>query len=114
MADIASMQCVPCRGGDPPLPEEKIHEYLQELPDWQLHKPEGVQRITRTFNFPDFKTALAFTNRVGEIAEEVDHHPQLVTAWGKVRVSWWTHVIQGLHQNDFILAARTDRLYKSR
>lgn len=113
MTDLASRNCVPCRGGDPPLSKEKIHEYLQELPDWALHELEGVQRITRAFNFPDFNAALDFTNRVGEIAEKVDHHPQLVTAWGRVTVSWWTYIIPGLHMNDFVLAARTDQLYEA-
>lgn len=112
MTALRSQSCVPCRGGEPPLPEKKVVQYLEELPAWKVVEVEGVKRLTRTFSFPDFLEALRFTNQVGEMAEEVDHHPQLVTAWGEVRVSWWTYVIDGLHRNDFIMAARTDHLYE--
>lgn len=93
------------------LPEEKIEELRKDLPGWQVVEVDGVKRLQRRFDFPDFETAIRFTNQVGEMAEEVDHHSELVTTWGKVEVRWWTHIIQGLHKNDFIMAARTDRLF---
>lgn len=112
MTGLASQRCVPCRGGESPLPDHKIQELREELPGWQVVEVDGVKQLQRLYDFPDFKSALRFTNQVGEIAEEVDHHPELVTAWGQVEVRWWTHVIRGLHKNDFIMAARTDRLYE--
>ncbi len=112
MPELASQNCVPCRGGEPPLPEEKIQELRKELPGWQVVEDDGVKQLQRQFDFPDFQSALRFTHQVGHIAEEVDHHPELVTAWGKVEVRWWTYVIRGLHKNDFIMAARTDGLYE--
>ena len=83
------------------------------MPEWQIVEQDGVKRLKRVFKFDDFAKALAFTNRVGEIAEEEDHHPVLVTEWGRVTVTWWTHKIGGLHRNDFVMAAKTDRQYES-
>jgi 4a-hydroxytetrahydrobiopterin dehydratase len=102
---------VACRGGEPPLTEQQIAEFKPEVPDWELVEREGVKRLERTFKFKDFAQALAFTNRVGELAEQQDHHPVIVTEWGKVKVTWWTHKIRGLHQNDFIMAAKTQEAY---
>ena len=93
----------------PPLGQEQIREYLSEVPQRELRKREGQDTLERTFQFPDFATALAFTNRVGMQAEAEGHHPAILTEWG--RVAWWTHKIKGLHLNDFIMAARTDGLY---
>ncbi|MBN2500570.1 MAG: 4a-hydroxytetrahydrobiopterin dehydratase [Anaerolineales bacterium] len=112
MTSLAELMCVPCRGGDPPLSPAEIEAMRPEVPDWQVVEEDGVPKLTRTFKFKNFAQALAFTNRVGEIAEEQDHHPVLVTEWGKVTVTWWTHAIAGLHRNDFIMAARSDELYK--
>ena len=81
-----------------------------QIPDWQLVEVDGVKRLMREFRFVDFAQALAFTDAVGEIAEEEGHHPALLTEWGRVTVSWWTHKIRGLHRNDFIMAAKTDAL----
>jgi 4a-hydroxytetrahydrobiopterin dehydratase len=72
---------------------------------------EGIKRLERTFKFKNFVQALAFTNKVGELAEAEGHHPAILTEWGKVTVTWWTHKIRGLHRNDFVMAAKTDRLY---
>jgi 4a-hydroxytetrahydrobiopterin dehydratase len=88
-------------------------ELKPKVPEWQVVEQAGVKRLKRVFKFDDFAQALAFTNRVGEIAEEEGHHPVLVTEWGRVTVTWWTHKIGGLHQNDFIMAAKTDQLYES-
>jgi 4a-hydroxytetrahydrobiopterin dehydratase len=106
------MKCVPCRGGEPPLTKAEIEELKSQVPEWEIVEVENVPRLMRTFKFKNFARALAFTNQVGEIAEEEDHHPSLLTEWGKVTVTWWTHKINGLHQNDFIMASKTDALYE--
>jgi 4a-hydroxytetrahydrobiopterin dehydratase len=113
MKSLAEMKCVPCQGGEPTLTEQEIAELKPKVPEWQVVEQDGVKRLKRVFKFGDFAQALAFTNRVGEIAEEEGHHPVLVTTWGRVTVSWWTHKIGGLHQNDFVMAAKTDQLYES-
>ncbi len=87
-------------------------ELRREVPAWAVVEREGVPRLERTFPFRNFAEALRFTNRVGELAEEEGHHPALLTEWGKVTVAWWTHKIRGLHRNDFVMAAKTDRLYE--
>ena len=81
------------------------------MPEWELAEVDGVKRLRRVFAFDDFASALEFTNRVGAAAEEEGHHPALLTEWGRVTVSWWTHKIKGLHRNDFVMAAKTDQLY---
>lgn len=110
MEDLKSQKCVPCRGGDPPLTEEQIAEYRPQAPEWDVIEVDGIKRLQRVYKFKNFAQALNFTNRVGEIAEVEDHHPALLTEWGRVTVTWWTHAIKGLHKNDFIMAARTDAL----
>jgi 4a-hydroxytetrahydrobiopterin dehydratase len=109
---LAKSRCVPCRGGEPPLSEAEVAELRREVPAWAVVEREGVPRLERTFSFRNFAEALRFTNRVGELAEEEGHHPALLTEWGKVTVAWWTHKIRGLHRNDFVMAAKTDRLYE--
>lgn len=109
--DLVQEKCVPCRGGVPALAPEQIKEYNAEAPEWAVVKRDGVDTLERTFRFRDFAGALAFTARVGAEAEAEGHHPTLLTEWGRVKVTWWTHKIKGLHRNDFIMAARTDRLY---
>jgi 4a-hydroxytetrahydrobiopterin dehydratase len=108
---LAGLRCVPCRGGEPPLSSQEIAGLLPELPDWEVNEVQGVPRLVRVFKFKNFTQALEFTQKVGETAEAEDHHPALLAEWGKVTVSWWTHKIKGLHRNDFIMAAKTDRLY---
>jgi 4a-hydroxytetrahydrobiopterin dehydratase len=88
-----------------------MKELLPEIPGWQVTEVGGEKRLEREFRFPDFKAALAFTDQIGALAEAEDHHPRLVTEWGKVTVDWWTHKIKGLHRNDFVMAARTSELY---
>ena len=110
MSELSEMKCTACRGGEPTLTDDQIAELLPQVPDWQVVEREGVKRLERVFEFDNFAQALAFTNKVGDQAEEERHHPALLTEWGKVTVSWWTHKIGGLHQNDFIMAARTDEL----
>lgn len=108
MADLASRNCTACRGDDPPLSREEIEGLLPDVPEWELIERRGVPQIKRVFRFQNFAQALAFTNTVGELAEQAEHHPAILTEWGKVTVRWWTHAIRGLHMNDFIMAARVD------
>jgi 4a-hydroxytetrahydrobiopterin dehydratase len=105
------MKCVACRKGEPTVTDAEIAEYHPQVPDWQLLERDGVRQLERVFKFRNFVEALAFTNRVGNLAEEEGHHPALLTEWGKVTVTWWTHKIDGLHRNDFIMAAKSDQLY---
>ena len=113
MESLKSLKCVPCRGGEPTLTGQQIQELHPEVPEWKVEEYNNVKRLERNFMFKNFKQALDFTNKVGKIAEEEGHHPVMVTQWGKVKVSWWTHKIKGLHRNDFIMAAKTDDLYSS-
>ncbi|NLG72748.1 MAG: 4a-hydroxytetrahydrobiopterin dehydratase [Chloroflexi bacterium] len=113
MVDLRELHCVPCRGGEPTVTDAELQEYRKQIPDWEVVTREGVNRLERAFKFKNFAQALAFTNRIGELAEAEDHHPVLVTEWGKVTVTWWTHAIGGLHRNDFIMAAKSDAVYQS-
>ncbi len=113
MESLKSAKCVPCRGDEPPASLKEIQKIRPQIPDWAVKERQGVTRLERTFTFKNFREALRFTDKVGEIAEEEGHHPVIVTQWGKVKVSWWTHKIKGLHRNDFIMAAKTDETYDS-
>lgn len=109
MSDLADRACVPCRGGVAPLSREAIDDLLGQLsPEWQAVRNHHV---VREFDFRDFATALAFTNAIGAVAEEQGHHPDILLRWGKVRVTIWTHAIDGLTESDFVLAAKIDRLF---
>lgn len=109
--ELATRHCEACRPGAPTVPPEEIPRLLEQIPDWELVEREDGPRLRRTFTFPDFRTALAFTTEIGTLAEEEDHHPTILLRWGKVTVTWWTHAIKGLHKNDFIMAAKSDRAY---
>ena len=102
--------CVPCTGSLPPATEAEINTLKVQIPDWEIITKNGELRLQRVYKFPDFKTALAFTQLIGEAAEQEGHHPTLLTEWGRVTVTWWTHAINGLHQNDFVMAAKSDCL----
>lgn len=110
MVELREMKCVPCRGDVPPLNRDQIAALMPQVAGWQLIEADGVLRLQRVFKFKNFSDALAFTNKVGALAEAEDHHPAILTEWGRVTVTWWTHKIKGLHQNDFIMAAKTDTL----
>ncbi|MBP1694249.1 MAG: 4a-hydroxytetrahydrobiopterin dehydratase [Chloroflexi bacterium] len=112
MGELKEQKCVPCRGGDPPLNNAEIAELKPQVPEWEVLERDGIKRLERVFRFKNFTEALAFTNRVGELAEAEDHHPAILTEWGRVTVTWWTHKIHGLHRNDFIMAAKTDAIYE--
>jgi 4a-hydroxytetrahydrobiopterin dehydratase len=112
MDHLLQMKCVACRADSPRVTEAEIAEFQPQVPDWLLLERDGISRLERVYKFKNFAEALAFTNRVGELAEAEGHHPAILTEWGKVTVTWWTHKIKGLHRNDFIMAARTDQVYK--
>lgn len=104
---LADRNCVPCRGGVPPLGAAAVADLLRQLDGWDA---VNNHHLAKTYRFKDFKTALAFVDRVGAIAEEQGHHPDLHLAWGKVGIEIWTHKIDGLTESDFVLAAKCDRL----
>lgn len=110
MSDLASKRCVPCEGGVPALGEDEVKRLLGELDGWGLAAGVSGARpeIEKEYRFPDFREALAFVNRLGEVAEQEGHHPDIYLTWGKVRVALSTHSIGGLSENDFILAAKAD------
>lgn len=110
MTQLSELKCVACRGGEPTLTAAQIADLQPQVPDWQVKDVDGILRLERTFKLKNFIEAMAFTNKVGLIAEKEDHHPAILTEYGKVTVSWWTHKIKGLHQNDFIMASKTDQL----
>src|SRR5436309_14979394 len=112
MSDLTEQKCVACRVGAPKVTEQEIDELKPQIPDWKLVEREGISRLEREFLFRDFARALAFTVAVGGLAEQEGHHPAILTEWGRVTVSWWTHKIRGLHRNDFIMAAKTDQMYR--
>jgi 4a-hydroxytetrahydrobiopterin dehydratase len=107
MTELASKNCVPCRGGVPPLAGKELEDFARQVPQWKVANGHD---ITRAFAFPDFRQALAFVNRVGELAEAQGHHPDILLSWGKAEITTWTHKIDGLTESDFILAAKIDKL----
>jgi len=112
MSELVKKRCEPCRKGAPKVTDAQAAELMRQVPEWRIVEPEGEKQLERAFTFPDFAQAMAFTVRVGAIAEEEGHHPALLTEWGRVTVRWWTHKIGGLHENDFIMAARTDEAFR--
>ena len=113
MDQLTQLKCTACRGGEPTVTDAEIADFKPQVPEWKIVEVDGIKRLERVFKFKDFVSALAFTNKVGELAESEGHHPALLTEWGRVTVTWWTHKIRGLHRNDFIMAAKTDELYHS-
>ena len=106
--DLTARKCVPCRGGTPPLSRAEAEAYLRLVPEWRL--THDATRIERRFKFPDFASALAFVQKVGAVAEREGHHPDITFGWGYANVVFYTHKIKGLHENDFIMAAKADKL----
>lgn len=113
MAKLTQMKCEACQGDEPTISDEELAEYRPQVPEWEIVAQDGARRLLRTFDFEDFVQAMAFTHRVGRLAEVDDHHPVITTEWGAVSVTWWTHKIDGLHRNDFIMAAKCDQAYQS-
>ncbi|PKM23161.1 MAG: 4a-hydroxytetrahydrobiopterin dehydratase [Gammaproteobacteria bacterium HGW-Gammaproteobacteria-14] len=107
---LAEQACEACRADAPRATDEQVAQWRNEIPAWKLVEEDGVVKLQRQFSFADFSAAMAFSQQVAVLADSVGHHPSLLTEWGKVTVTWWTHKITGLHRNDFICAARTDQL----
>lgn len=111
MDELKQMKCESCQRGAPTVTAEERRELHVQVPEWNFVEQDEIRRLERSFVFADFVAALRFTNAVGALAEEEGHHPALLTEWGGVTVTWWTHKIRGLHKNDFIMAAKTDELF---
>jgi len=107
MAELSERQCVPCRGGVPPLKGDEIKNFLRQLDGWQV---VNEHHLEKTYPFNDFRESLHFVNRIGELAEAQGHHPDICFGWGKAEVKIWTHKIDGLTESDFVLAAKIDKL----
>lgn len=113
LQDLSILECEACRAGAPTLDDSELGNYQAQIPEWENVKVNGVPRLRRTFEFDGWLPAVAFTNKVAEAAEENDHHPLIRLEWGRVQVNWWTHKIGGLHKNDVIMAAKTDKIWES-
>ena len=110
MSDLVKQKCEACRADAPRVTDDELPDLLKQIPDWQPITTESVLKLNKVFNFNNYAEAISFTNKIAELAEEEDHHPAILLEWGRVEVTWWTHKIGGLHKNDFIAAAKTDRL----
>lgn len=108
---LVNEKCEACRVDAPKMSDEERAALMRQIPDWQAVVVNGIQQLRRVYEFRNFSQALAFTNRIGSLADDAGHHPALLTEWGKVTVNWWTHDIGGLHKNDFIMAARTEAAF---
>ena len=113
MSKLAQETCVACRGDAARLTETEITTLHIMVPTWDLIVENGVKKLSRIFGFPNFSRAMEFTDAIGTMAESEGHHPRLITEWGRVTLAWWTHKIHGLHRNDFIMASKSESLYKS-
>ncbi len=111
MEDLSEQSCEACRADAPRISDDELKRLMSAIPDWEIIVVEGIMQLTREFSFGDFAQAMAFSNRVGDLAEAVGHHPAILTEWGRVNVTWWSHKIRGLHKNDLIMAARTDKAH---
>ncbi len=107
---LAGKRCEPCELGSGSLPAEEINRLITEVPRWKKIRTDGVDQLRREFHFQDFRQAFAFSYKVAALAERENHHPAMLVEWGKVTVTWWTHKINGLHENDFVMAAKTDKV----
>tara|TARA_Y100000588_G_scaffold5226_1_gene6329 strand:- start:439 stop:780 length:342 start_codon:yes stop_codon:yes gene_type:complete len=110
MEKLTSQKCEACQADAPKVTDDELVEFIKEIPLWEPITDDSISKLRRNFSFDDYIQAVEFSNKVAELAEEEDHHPAILLEWGKVQVTWWTHKILGLHKNDFIAAAKTDRL----
>jgi 4a-hydroxytetrahydrobiopterin dehydratase len=113
MTELAQKEFEAHQPGVPKVTNEEALAYLKQLPSWIIVERDNIDHLERVYRFKDFVTALAFTNKVGELAERVGHHPAILTEWGTTAVAWWSHDVGGLHSNDFIMAAKTDEVYEA-
>ena len=112
MSQLNQEKCVACRRDSLPVTQQEVDELYPQLPQWNMISDDGVSKLDREFRFPDYRQALDFTNQLGNLADSEGHHPRIVTEWGRVQVTWWTHKIRNLHRNDFIMAAKSDRIFE--
>ena len=112
MEELYKRRCEPCGMGAPVVTEEQAKQLELSVPAWKRQFHDGVEKLIREFHFVEFKDAFEFTLKIANLAEREQHHPSIMTEWGKVTVYWWTHKINGLHVNDFIMAAKTDLIAK--
>ena len=110
MSDLTNKTCEVCRIGAPLASQTEIDEFMSQLHGWELIEIDGIKRLKKTFKFNNFEDALSFTNKIGVLCEQENHHPTILTEWGEVTVTWWSHKIKGLHVNYFIMADKTDAL----
>jgi len=113
MSTLSAQTCEACRAGAPQISDADLKALMPKIPDWSVIVDNGIMQLSREFSFKNFEKAMSFSNRVGDIAEQAGHHPTILTEWGKVTVTWWSHKIKGLHKNDLIMAARTDDVYQN-
>lgn len=113
MSELTEMSCEACRFDAPQVTDEERLELRPQIPDWEVVEVDGIERLRRVFKLKNYAEAVAFTNRIADMAEAEDHHPLIVLEWGRVTVEWWSHKIKGLHKNDFISAAKTDKLLEA-
>ena len=111
MSGLTDQHCEACNADAPKATDGEKRMLHKDVQDWEILSVDGEEQLRKTFKFRNFSQALAFTNKVGELAEAEDHHPAILLEYGKTTISWWTHAIGGLHKNDFIMAARTDSAY---
>ena len=112
MTSLNSEKCTACRRDSPPITIEEKTSLLPQISNWNLIDEEDIPKLNKSFKFKNFVDALAFTNVIGDLAETQGHHPRLITEWGSVQVTWWTHKIRNLHRNDFVMAAKTEQIYQ--
>ena len=113
MTSLNQEKCEACRRDSPSVTDEEVAQLKPELPDWEMINEDDIPKLDRVFKFKDFQQALDFTNQLGNLAEDQGHHPRLITEWGRVQVTWWTHKIRNLHRNDFVMAAKTDYIFQN-
>lgn len=113
MSSLSAQKCEACHAVAPKVSDAELADLIKKIPDWVPEVRDGIMQLERVYKFKNFKQAIAFTNKVGDMAEDEGHHPGLLTEWGKVTVTWWSHSIKGLHKNDFICAAKTDDVFNA-
>ncbi len=112
MTELVNEKCEACRADSPKVTDEEVAQFQPVVSEWAIIEENDIPKLQRVFRHPNFASGLAFTGAVGALAEEQGHHPRIVTEWGRVTVTWWTHKIRNLHRNDFVMAAKTDQLYQ--
>ena len=109
---LSQSSCEACRADAPFLDEKEIEDLLPQISSWTVFEQDGIKRLVCSFAFLSYEDSIKFTNQVAKLAEEEDHHPEILLEWGKVTVTWWSHKIKGLHKNDFICASKTNLLFE--